>query len=233
MTNETSGISRRTLAKGAAWAVPAVAVAAATPAMASSGPAPTLNVTAACKNPGKSCKVRPKGYTVTAEICNTSNLPIYIYNVTFVAVGTSLNLTYAPPPELPFMVPAATSSGPTCETYYLNASSTNSANQVFTLNTTLYWSHTSDPANDPQQSDHDPVTDSYDIPGTPPDCICPEGQSTSTRQASPAETEDSSPEMTTAAEASAPEASAPEVSTPESAPAPDATVTEAAAETTS
>ena len=41
MTEQTAGISRRTIAKGAAWAVPVVAVAAAAPAMAASGGPPT------------------------------------------------------------------------------------------------------------------------------------------------------------------------------------------------
>ncbi|MFC0360168.1 hypothetical protein ACFFHC_10255 [Kytococcus schroeteri] len=36
MTNQTSGISRRSIAKGAAWSVPAVAVAASAPAVAAS-----------------------------------------------------------------------------------------------------------------------------------------------------------------------------------------------------
>ncbi len=50
MTTENSGLSRRTLAKGAAWAAPAVVVAAATPAMAASCTY-TLELSAA------SCKV--------------------------------------------------------------------------------------------------------------------------------------------------------------------------------
>lgn len=170
MTNEnSSGLSRRTLAKGAAWAVPAAAVAAAAPAMASSGGGPTLDVTAACKNPGNSCKSRPKGYTVTARICNNTIYDIYITAVTFEAIGTSLNLAYAPPPALPFMVPAGE-----CGLYYLIASSTNSANQAFTLNTTLRWSHSEDPADDEFQAEHLPVMDSYLVPGTPPECICPD-----------------------------------------------------------
>lgn len=52
MTEQTpSGISRRTLAKGAAWSVPAVAVAAAAPAYAQSVPCvPVLDEVNSCKN---------------------------------------------------------------------------------------------------------------------------------------------------------------------------------------
>nr|NLI50713.1 hypothetical protein [Propionibacterium sp.] len=170
MTSEnTTGLSRRTLAKGAAWAVPAVGIAAAAPAMAASGGGPTLVLGAACKNPGNSCKSRPKGYTVAAQICNDTPLDIWIFNVTYTTSGTDLNLTYAPPPALPFKVPKND-----CINIFLNASSGNSANQAFTLYTTLHWSHNQNPADDPMQDKHTPVTDDVVIPGTPPDCICPD-----------------------------------------------------------
>ncbi|YAL84383.1 hypothetical protein ACMYYO_06135 [Dermacoccaceae bacterium W4C1] len=45
MTNNTSGVSRRTLAKGAAWSVPTVAVASAAPAFASSPECQTCSYT--------------------------------------------------------------------------------------------------------------------------------------------------------------------------------------------
>jgi len=54
-TNAHSTVSRRTLAKGAAWAVPVIAVAAAAPAQAASGDEPTLAFVGACKFPGNSC----------------------------------------------------------------------------------------------------------------------------------------------------------------------------------
>ena len=80
MTNETSGISRRTLAKGAAWAVPAVAVAAATPAMAKSGGPPQVTVLDACKQPGKSCAPEfSKGYTFTVRLYNPTGETVYVY----------------------------------------------------------------------------------------------------------------------------------------------------------
>ena len=164
-----SGVSRRTVVKGAAWAVPAITVASAVPAVAASGPPPGLILGVACKNPGNSCASRPKGYTVGATLTNTSSLDVYVYAVTYTTVGTTLNLTYAPPPALPFVIPANSSIN-----VFLNASSQNSANQVFTLNVTIYWSHTPNPADDPEQSTHLPVTESMYIPKTPPECTCPD-----------------------------------------------------------
>ena len=88
MSEANQGISRRTLVKGTAWAVPAVAVASAAPAMAKSGRGPVLDVQRACKQPGSSCANtnRPynfvKGYTFTASIYNPSGETIYVYTST-------------------------------------------------------------------------------------------------------------------------------------------------------
>lgn len=75
MTEATSrGIARRTLAKGAAWSVPAVAMVAATPAMAASGSVTFTNLNTACKLPGASCRTETgvrDGYTVALELCST------------------------------------------------------------------------------------------------------------------------------------------------------------------
>lgn len=193
---DTRKISRRTVAKGIAWSVPAVAVATATPALAASGGGPTLTLGNACKNPGNSCKTRPKGYTVFATICNPTGYDIYVTGVTYTTTGTTLDLTYAPPPTLPFLVPKGE-----CVEVYLNASSTNSANQEFTLNVTLAWSHTPDPADDDQQGMHQPVTQSVLIPGTPPDCVCPPGDevpaaTTLTTESAPAPSKEKTPAAT-------------------------------------
>lgn len=69
MSDTRSGLSRRTLAKGAAWAVPAVAVAAAAPAYAASeGP---IRLTGkACKLPGNSSPPYKQGYLYEATIRN-------------------------------------------------------------------------------------------------------------------------------------------------------------------
>lgn len=67
MSNE---FSRRTLAKGAAWAVPAVTIAAAAPAMASSKPCLdyTFNTDGSCKFPGAN---NAFSYHLVLKICNS------------------------------------------------------------------------------------------------------------------------------------------------------------------
>lgn len=74
MTESTSsGISRRTLAKGAAWAVPAVALASTVPAYAASGEdCVTVGYAGgACKRPGNSEKDAPKAYELGFVFTNT------------------------------------------------------------------------------------------------------------------------------------------------------------------
>ncbi|MDO5737281.1 MAG: hypothetical protein Q4P15_12485 [Propionibacteriaceae bacterium] len=76
MNSQPTGgqVKRRTVVKGAAWSVPAIAVMGATPAFASS-----LNVTitttgTACKLPGASCKTQTgvtKGYLIGVKLCAT------------------------------------------------------------------------------------------------------------------------------------------------------------------
>lgn len=70
MTSEnTTGLSRRTLAKGAAWAAPVVAVAAAAPQVAASPVCLEYNFdgTNACKSPGEGSRF----YHLVLRICNT------------------------------------------------------------------------------------------------------------------------------------------------------------------
>jgi hypothetical protein len=62
-----SNISRRTVAKGAAWTVPVVAVGAAAPAMAASLRCPTVTITAVAVRGGVSAQLRidaAAGYSV-------------------------------------------------------------------------------------------------------------------------------------------------------------------------
>lgn len=83
---ETTKISRRTVAKGMAWAVPAVAVSAAIPAYALSGARPSVTVIDACKQPGNSCNSGQtdydlvKGYTFVVKLTNSSAQTIYLYS---------------------------------------------------------------------------------------------------------------------------------------------------------
>ncbi len=70
MTTENQGLSRRTLAKGAAWAVPVVGIAAAVPAMAASKEVNTCG----CKDPGNPFKYR-------MQYCFVNNNPTGIIEV--------------------------------------------------------------------------------------------------------------------------------------------------------
>lgn len=82
------GISRRTVAKAAAWSVPAIALAVATPAYASSHGTITVSG-AGCKLPGASQDVF-KGYAFRATISNTTNAPVTITIVDMTLGGTDL-----------------------------------------------------------------------------------------------------------------------------------------------
>lgn len=110
--------------------------------------------------------MRPKGYTVPMEICNVSDLDIYVYGVTY---GTpsdgKAGFTYAAPPALPFKVDAGT-----CKTIMCNAASTNSSDRVFTMAATFTWGHN---PTSPDPKNHPAVTTTISVTGTPPDCICP------------------------------------------------------------
>ena len=67
-----SGISRRTVVAGTAWAVPAVIVATATPAFAAlSGPVTFTGV--ACKDAG-----HPFSYLFSVTIVNSNNQPLQV-----------------------------------------------------------------------------------------------------------------------------------------------------------
>lgn len=82
-TNSRSGITRRTVVKGAAWAVPAIAVAGAMPATAVSGNI-SFSPTVACKSPGASCETFYtcetfyKGYVVGFQVCNNTAVDIHL-----------------------------------------------------------------------------------------------------------------------------------------------------------
>lgn len=76
LEDQRPGISRRTVAKAAAWSVPVVALAVSTPAYAASPGIITLTGKG-CKLPGGSNDIF-KGYAFEAVIENTFNVPITI-----------------------------------------------------------------------------------------------------------------------------------------------------------
>ena len=81
-----SGISRRTVAKGMAWSVPAIALAVPTPAYAASPGVITLSGLG-CKLPGNSAP-QFKGYAFRATISNTTNSAVTV-TITDMDLGTS------------------------------------------------------------------------------------------------------------------------------------------------
>lgn len=78
---EKTGVSRRTVAKAMAWAVPAIAIAAPAPAYAAASPIITVSQAGpACKLPGNSCANEGfnKGYLQALEICNNSTQSVTV-----------------------------------------------------------------------------------------------------------------------------------------------------------
>ena len=142
MSETRPGISRRTLVKGTAWAVPAVAVASAAPAMAASGTVTFNNLSSACKLPGGSCEGQTgvkKGYVVAMQVCNTVTGNPGNVTVTFTEpvngtlCGTSKEWSIKPNPLV------LTQSG--CTTVYLAlAGEPDSANCAISGSTSFTWS---------------------------------------------------------------------------------------------
>lgn len=159
------GISRRTVTKAMAWAVPAIAVAAPIPAFAASGNKPTITVGSACKSPGGSCATFKFGYAVPVTITNTSNKTIWITSLALTKNTLGVPLTADPVPALPWEIPA----GGSFNGYFL-ARSTNSANATGTIAFAAGWGHLSSGDNDHVG---DPIlSGDINIAGTPPNCAC-------------------------------------------------------------
>lgn len=126
--NESGTISRRTVAKGAAWAVPAAVALGAAPASASSKPClPTFSFGgSSCKCPGQSDGSRPWNYYL--QICNTldpgctptgGNAPTTIY---IWSVASNSGVTLGGLSPVPYPIPANS-----CDTSYVQLQSSNSA----------------------------------------------------------------------------------------------------------
>lgn len=92
MTEEpTRGISRRTLAKGVAWSVPAVAVASAVPAFAASPPEPPpVNLTGrSCKIPGGSANGEWNDGSVYETVLTNTTGTAQVFEITGFRRGTA------------------------------------------------------------------------------------------------------------------------------------------------
>ncbi|MCS3841771.1 hypothetical protein [Microbacterium sp. AK031] len=157
----SEGISRRTVTKAMAWALPAIAVAAPIPAFAASGLTPTITPGAACKAPGNSCNPIVKGYSVPATVHNPSDKTIYVTAIVINVNTSGIAFGLNPIPPLPWEVPAGGSLN-----VNFNATSGNSANLDFELGFSVTWGH----AADGSDTEHDPIQVTVTVPATPPDC---------------------------------------------------------------
>ncbi len=104
MTEDTTkfGVSRRTLAKGAAWSVPAAAVIAVAPSVAASPQTPTVTATnTACKLPGASCQTQvgvTKGYGVGVVICASEDT-VFTFGLASVSMNGAPATTWTVGPD--------------------------------------------------------------------------------------------------------------------------------------
>ncbi|MFB7843206.1 hypothetical protein [Microbacterium sp. NPDC056052] len=173
-SEQPTGVSRRTVTKAMAWAVPAVALAAPVPAFATSGPKPTVTQGDACKAPGGSvtCNgvVFKFGYGVPVYITNNSPLDIWIYSVSIVSQSQP-DPVLSPVAVVPLPVKIAANGG--TQQFLIGGQNTNSFNwQNGSLTLDAAWGHTPTAAGD---TDHvgDPIEVTVSWDSTPPGCTCP------------------------------------------------------------
>ncbi|VXB74460.1 conserved exported hypothetical protein [Microbacterium sp. 8M] len=142
----SAGVSRRTVTKAMAWAVPAVAVAATVPYVAASAcndfnpenPCPITLSGTGCKLPGNSQSLY-KGYAFRLVIANPTGSPITINVISATLNGQSLgsvlvvNLNDGSSQTNPFSVPAHT----TYTAALLTQNATNSSNGSLSITYTV------------------------------------------------------------------------------------------------
>ncbi|MDL9978276.1 hypothetical protein [Microbacterium candidum] len=161
------GISRRTVTKAMAWAVPVIAIAAPAPAFAASGNPPTITVGNAYKWPGASCNNFPhpanldanKGYVLTAKVVNNTGKTIFLYNA---SVATNANVTFDVVGIVPDFGTPINNGDTVVVLIFANGAS--SANLSFTGTLTVGWGHNF-PGPDPDN--HPPVVVPFTVNCTP------------------------------------------------------------------
>ena len=158
-----TGITRRTVARGAAWSAPVIAVAGAAKAAAVSGPRPTVQFNGAYKLPVLSCII-PFLYGFEFTITNTSTQTIWIYpNTLSVSTTPNYGFTYSGSTTAIQLAPNAS------QTFLLRMTGTNSGNLTFTGTYSLGWGHCATAGCDTYG--HLPIADSLVVNGTPFDYI--------------------------------------------------------------
>ncbi|WP_156023139.1 hypothetical protein [Terracoccus sp. 273MFTsu3.1] len=161
-TPQGSGLTRRTVAKGAVWSVPAVALVSAAPAIAASGGGPLNFVGTPCKLPGNSAQdcagvfaglpgLDPaKAFAVPLLVTNNTVKPIVLKpSIAISSSGLPFVVVGIVPTYCTRIAPGASVK------VIVYANSDNSANQGVTLSMTVRWGH------DCNDTDHPPIS----IPG--------------------------------------------------------------------
>jgi hypothetical protein len=165
---QKSGISRRTVTKAMAWAVPVIAIAAPTPAFAISGEPPTVTIGQACKLPGNSqgenCAEvfancpgldTEKAYAFPIRIFNDSDQQIYVTEVVVNAVGP---LDFAVACTFPALCTVIEAHDTVDLLVFANSNSSANVAAVVTVN--LTWGHSVDTTGGTctlTDSDHTPI----------------------------------------------------------------------------
>lgn len=167
-------INRRTVAKGIAWSVPAVAIASTTPAFAVSGPAPDLSFVAGCKYPGNSCKVPAlfQSYTFVFNVKNNDpTKAIFFCDATLSDIQGDDGVAANPPTYSGGCIEvAANGSGQIA----FAMSGDSSANTSFTALLGIKWGHSC--AECEAGTEHAVIYKSIEVLETPPQtCDCDNG----------------------------------------------------------
>ncbi len=158
--SKSGGLSRRTVTRGMAWTVPAVAVATAAPAFATASGSVNLGFLGACKLPGASCEGEvfiKKGYIFKFKITTTLNCSTTLSNF----VITTEYPDGSPGPELDY------EASPTVENNTIllaGFQSSDSANQGFDVFITFNFTDC--------DGDLGSGTASFTVPATPPCFEC-------------------------------------------------------------
>jgi hypothetical protein len=170
-TQPASGVTRRTLSKGAAWAVPAVAVVVTPPAYAASGGPPDRAVGVACKLPGNSAQAcadvfaglpgldPSKAFAIPLLITNNTDKDIVLKpSTTIASSGLPFTVVGIIPTYCTIIEPGDTVK------IIVYANSDSSANQSVTLDFTIPWGHDCD------DTDHLPIVLTGIVIGAFPPC---------------------------------------------------------------
>lgn len=132
------------MAKGAAWSVPAVAVAAAAPAYAKSGIVTVSEAGPACKLPGNSCGNQgwSKGYLQPLQICNAGNtaVTVTIKTPAYLTINGTQEVFTPVPSSFTIPAPVAPQTR-VCQTVTLNINLQDNS-QNSSISGTIYWTFT-------------------------------------------------------------------------------------------